>query len=209
MVQHIEIDPASLGTQALFNVMTGSIVPRPIGWVSTVDRQGARNLAPYSMFTAVCAKPPTVVFCPSYQPPDFKEKDTYRNIATTGEFVINFVNDDTVQAMDTTAANVAPGVDEFELAGVTALPSKIVRPPRVAESPIAFECKLHELITIGLTSGGGHIVIGTGVYMHFQEGVYTEDNHIHFDEYRPIGGLVGHSYAHISDLFDIDAASSR
>ncbi|MYD37467.1 MAG: flavin reductase family protein, partial [Chloroflexi bacterium] len=61
MVQHIEIDPASLGTQALFNVMTGSIVPRPIGWVSTVDRQGARNLAPYSMFTAVCAKPPTVV----------------------------------------------------------------------------------------------------------------------------------------------------
>ncbi|MYE79008.1 MAG: flavin reductase family protein [Chloroflexi bacterium] len=209
MVQHIEIDPASLGTQALFNVMTGSIVPRPIGWVSTVDRQGARNLAPYSMFTAVCAKPPTVVFCPSYQPPDFKEKDTYRNIATTGEFVINFVNDDTVQAMDTTAANVAPGVDEFELAGVTALPSKIVRPPRVAESPIAFECKLHELITIGLTSGGGHIVIGTGVYMHFQESVYTEDNHIHFDEYRPIGGLVGHSYAHISDLFDIDAASSR
>ncbi len=183
--------------------MTGSIVPRPIGWVSTVGRDGVLNLAPYSMFTAVCAKPPTIVFCPSYQPPDFKEKDTYKNIAYSGEFVINFVSDATVKAMDATSADAPPEVDEFKLADVTPLPSKIVKPPRVAESPIAFECKLHELITIGLTSGGGHIVIGTVVYMHFAEGIYTDDNHIHFDKYRPIGGLVGHTYAHIDDLFGV------
>ena len=203
----IEVNPDELSAQALFNVMTGSIVPRPIGWISTVDQNGIRNLAPYSMFTAVCAKPPTVVFCPSYQPPLFAEKDTYRNIAQSGEFVINFVNDETVAAMDATAAHVGPEVDEFELAGVTPLPSKIVKPPRVAESPISFECKLHELITIGLTNGGGHIVIGTVVYMHFAEGIYSDDNHIHFDEYRPIGGLVGHSYAHIDDLFGVDTRS--
>ena len=179
MTSHLELDPNDLGVQALFNVMTGSIVPRPIGWVSTVGRDGVLNLAPYSMFTAVCAKPPTIVFCPSYQPPDFKEKDTYKNIAYSGEFVINFVSDATVKAMDATSADAPPEVDEFKLADVTPLPSKIVKPPRVAESPIAFECKLHELITIGLTSGGGHIVIGTVVYMHFAEGNYTDDNHIH------------------------------
>ncbi|MCE2473633.1 MAG: flavin reductase family protein [Anaerolineae bacterium] len=203
MTSFLELDPNDLGVQALFNVMTGSIVPRPIGWVSTVDRVGVLNLAPYSMFTAVCAKPPTIVFCPSYQPPDFKEKDTYKNIAYSGEFVINFVNDDTVKAMDATSADALPEVDEFKLAGVSPLPSKIMKPPRVAESPIAFECKLHELITIGLPSGGGHIVIGTVVYMHFAEGIYTDDNHIHFDKYRPIGGLVGHTYAHIYDLFGV------
>lgn len=209
MPQCIEVDPEQLSATALFGVMTGSIVPRPIAWISTVGRAGILNLAPYSMFTAVCAKPPTVVFCPSYQPPTFRDKDTYHNIAHSGEFVINFVNDDTVAAMDATALEVAPEVDEFKLAGVTPLPSTIVEPPRVAESPISFECKLHEIVTIGLTSGGGHIVIGTVVYMHFAEGIYTEDNHIHFDAYRPIGGLVGHSYAHIDDLFGVESAISR
>ncbi len=203
MTNFLELDPASLDVRTLYNIMTGSIVPRPIGWVSTIDRNGCRNLAPYSMFTAVCADPPTVVFCPAYQPPDFREKDTYRNVASTGEFVINFVNEETVKAMDVTSADVGADVDEFELAGVTPLESKIVRPPRVAESPIAFECKLHETVTIGLTTGGGHIVVGIVVYMHFAEGIFSpSDNHIHFDAYRPIGGLVGHSYAHIDDLFD-------
>ena len=203
MADKIEVDPNDLDVQSLFNVMTGAIVPRPIGWISTVDRNGVRNLAPYSMFTAVCAKPPTVVFRPSYQEPRFQEKDTYRNIAASGEFVINFVNEETVQAMDATAAEVGPNVDEFSLAGVTPVPSVCVKPPRVAESPISFECKLHEIVTIGLTDGGGHIVIGTVVYMHFERGVYSEDNHIHFDRYKPVGGLVGHSYAHIDDLFGV------
>lgn len=204
MAQHLEIDPNDLDVRALFNVMTGSIVPRPIAWVSTVSLAGVRNLAPYSMFTAVCAAPPTIVFCPSYQPPDFREKDTYRNIAATGEFVVNFVNDATVGAMDATSIDVDESVDEFELAAVTPVESKLVKPPRVAESPIAFECKLHETVTIGLTVGGGHIVVGTVVYMHFAEGIYSPgDKHIHFDQYRPVGGLVGHSYAHIDDLFGV------
>ena len=203
MPQSIELDPNDLSVLTLFNVMTGSIVPRPIAWISTVDRDGVLNLAPYSMFTAVCAKPPTVVFCPSYQPPTFGDKDTYHNIAHSGEFVINFVNEDTVEAMDATAVEGTPEVDEFELAGVTPLPSKCVSPPRVAESPICFECKLHDIVTIGLINGGGHIVIGTVVYMHFNEDVYSDDNHIHFEKYRPVGGLVGHSYAHIDDLFGV------
>ena len=203
MAHSYEVDPDNLDARALFNVMTGSIVPRPIGWISTVDQCGVRNLAPYSMFTAVCARPPTVVFCPSYQPPNYREKDTYRNIAVSGEFVINFVDEDTVAAMDVTAAEVAADVDEFELAGVTPLPSKLVKPPRVAECPIAFECKLHETVTIGLTSGGGHIVIGIVVYMHFADGIYSNNNRIDFERYRPIGGLVGHNYAHIDDLFGV------
>ena len=199
----VELNPNDLDVHSLFNVMTGTIVPRPIAWISTVDREGRQNLAPYSMFTAVCAKPPTVVFCPSCQEPSYREKDTYRNIASTGEFVINFVDDSVVEAMDISAAEVSRDVDEFQLAGVTALPSVHVRPPRVAESPVSFECTLHEIVTIGLTEGGGHIVIGIVVHMHFQEGIYTEDNHIQFDKYRPIGGLVGHSYAHINDLFGV------
>ena len=198
------VDPASLDIRALFNILTGSIVPRPIAWVSTIDRQGRINLAPFSLFTAVCAKPPTVVFCPGYHAPYFREKDTYRNIAATGEFVNNFVNEATVKAMDATATEVAAEVDEFKIAGVTAIDSDRVKPPRVAESPISFECTLHEILTIGLTEGGGHIVIGTVVYMHFASGIYTDDNHIHFDKYRPIGGLVGHSYTHIDDLFGVE-----
>ena len=170
MPNKLEVDPNDLDVRALFNVMTGTIVPRPIGWISTLDRDGIANLAPYSMFTAVCAKPPTVVFCPSYQEPDFREKDTYKNIAHTGEFVINFVNEDTVRAMHATAAEVGPDVDEFRLAGVTPVPSKLVKPLRVAESPINFECKLHDLVTVGLTDGGGHIVIGTVVYMPLRTG---------------------------------------
>ena len=140
---------------------------------------------------------------PGYHAPYFREKDTYRNITNTGEFVINFVNEDTVGAMDITAAEVASDVDEFQLAKVTPVPSTHVKPPRVAESPIAFECKSQDIITIGLTDGGGHIVIGTVVSMHFGEGIYSDDHHIHFDKYRPIGGLVGHSYAHLEDLFAV------
>ena len=219
--KHIEVNPDSLDSRALFNVMTGSIVPRPIAWVSTISRRGIYNLAPFSMFTAVCAKPPTVVFCPNYQmleEEDFSalstaafavEKDTYRNIARSGEFVINFVNEDMALAMESTAENVPPEVDEFVLAGVTAAPCKLVSPPRVQESPIAFECKLHDLITIGLVDGGGHLVVGTVVNMHFQPGVFDERKHIQYEGYRPLGGLVGHRYAHISDLVDIVRASAQ
>lgn len=211
---HLEVNPDSLSSRVLFNVMTGSIVPRPIAWVSTVSRRGVKNLAPYSMFTAVCAKPPTVVFCPNYQLPDSDdliydtvainvEKDTYRNITRSGEFVINMVGPKLGEAMAATAEQVAPEVDEFEMAGVTPAPSTFVAPPRVLESPISFECKLHDLITIGLVDGGGHIVVGTVVNMHFQKGVFDDRNHINYERYRPLGGLIGHQFAQISDLVDI------
>ncbi len=203
MVVSIEIDPKDLSTYSLFNIMTGSIVPRPIAWISTVDRDGVRNLAPYSMFTAVCAKPPTVVVCPGHLGPDFHEKDTYRNVASTGEFVINFVDESLVNATDVTAAEFPAAVDEFAIANVTPIPSIRVAPPRVAESPISFECKLHEIVSIGLTDGGAHIVIGTVVYMHFDAGIYSPDNHINYDVYRPVGGLVGHSYAHVDEFFGV------
>ena len=197
----MEVNPKDLDLHQLFNLMTGSIVPRPIAWISTMARDGTLNLAPYSMFTGVCAKPPTVVFCPGYHEPYFREKDTFRNIAATGEFVVNFVNTDTVDAMNLTALELAPEVDEFKMAGVTPVPSQVVKPPRVAESPISFECTLHEIVTIGLTDGGGHIVIGTVVNMHFNDGVCGEDMHLDFDAYRPIGGLVGHTYANIDTVF--------
>lgn len=216
--KHIEVNPDTLNSRVLFNVMTGSIVPRPIAWVSTVSRRGINNLAPYSMFTAVCAKPPTIVFCPNYQLPDYDdfsalntaafavEKDTYRNIARSGEFVINFVDPALAAGMSATAEPVLPEVDEFELAGVTPAPSSLVSPPRVLESPISFECKLHDLITIGLVDGGGHIVVGTVVNMHFKPGVFDERNHINYDNFRPLGGLVGHRFAQITDLVDIVGA---
>ena len=197
----MEIEPKELDLHQLFNLMTGCIVPRPIAWISTQNRQGTLNLAPYSMFTGVCAKPPTVVFCPGYHEPYFREKDTFRNIAETGEFVVNFVNADTVDAMNTTAMELAPEVDEFQMAGVTPVASKLVKPPRVGESPVSLECKLHEIVTIGLTDGGGHIVIGTVVNMHFEDGICDEDMHIDFNLYRPIGGLVGHSYGNLDAVY--------
>jgi len=205
----MDINPSDLPPQQVYKLLTGSIVPRPIAWVSTVDKEGNPNLAPFSFFTAACANPPTIVFCPGYRYSDDGQKDTYHNVSATEEFVVNFVNETTAEAMNTTAVEAPAEVNEFERAGVTAVKSSVVKPPRVGESPIAFECKLNQIVTINAGLGGGHIVIGTVVHMHFADDVYQEGNYINIDAYQPIGRMMGGGYAHINDFFKLERPPSE
>lgn len=199
----MEIVPEELAYRDIYKLLTGSIIPRPIAWVSTLNDAGQPNLAPFSFFTAVSSKPPTILFCPGIRSTDGGQKDTYHNIRASEEFVINFVTEALAEAMNITATELPPEVNEFERAGLTPAPSTAVRPPRVAESPIHFECRLKQIVTIHDNPGGGHIVIGEVVHMHFDDSVYKEGNYIDLQAYDAIGRLAGGGYARTRDQFII------
>ena len=124
------------------------VVPRPIGWITSVDREGRVNLAPFSFFNAVAEDPAMVVFAPGGRKPDRPIKDSRANIEATAEFVCNLATWDLREAMNATAAVLPAGADEMQAAGLTAAPSRLVRPPRVAESPVQLECKLWKVIDL-------------------------------------------------------------
>jgi flavin reductase (DIM6/NTAB) family NADH-FMN oxidoreductase RutF len=166
----LTIDPADHSSRQVYKIMTGIIVPRPVALVSTVDRAGGANLAPFSFFCGVGSAPPSVLFCPVLRATESTDrtqrKDTLRNVEETGEFVINVVSEAVAPAANVTAAEVPPEVDEFALAGLTPAPSLVVRPPRVAESPAQMECKLLQVIYTSHEPGGGVIVLGEIVRFH-------------------------------------------
>jgi flavin reductase (DIM6/NTAB) family NADH-FMN oxidoreductase RutF len=199
----MEYPDGSLAWQSVYKLMTGAIVPRPIGWISTLSSDGIPNLAPYSFFNAVCSNPPYVLFCPAVRASDHKQKDTMVNVQETGEFVVNIVNEDTANAMNLSAAEYAFDENEFELVGVTTAPSVAVKAPRVAESLVHFECKLHQIITLGETPGGGSIVIGRIVHIHVDDEILIPPDKIDISKLKPIGRLAGNSYTHVNDLFDL------
>ena len=169
----LTIDPAEQPARQVYKLMTGIIVPRPIALVSTVDQSGVANLAPFSFFCGVGSAPPALLFCPVLRAgagtDPIHRKDTLRNVEETGEFVVNVVSDAIAAAANVTAAEVAPEVDEFDLAGLTPLPSAVVRPPRVAESPAQMECRLMQVIYTSHNAGGGVIVLGEIVRFHVRE----------------------------------------
>ncbi len=202
----MQIDPKNTAWQNLYKVLTGAVVPRPIGWVSTVNLEGQNNLAPFSFFNAVCSNPPTLLFCPAVPPPNENRpsKDTLSNIKATGEFVVNVVTESTAEAMNTSATAFPPEVDEFEKSGLTAVASQIIRPMRVKESPIQFECKLNQIIEIGPREpGAGNIVIGDIVMIHVQDELIDERFHIDIAAMKPIGRLAGNGYCKVNELFEI------
>ncbi len=166
----VTVDPADQPPRQIYKLMTGIIVPRPIALVSTVDGSGVANLAPFSFFCGVGSAPPTLLFCPALRSTagtdPTRRKDTLRNVEETGEFVVNVVSEAIAAAANETAAEVAPEVDEFELAGLTPLASAVVRPPRVAESPAQMECRLMQVIYTSQNPGGGVIVLGEIVRFH-------------------------------------------
>ncbi|MBZ0279478.1 MAG: flavin reductase family protein [Anaerolineae bacterium] len=199
----MDIKPSDLPHKEMYKLMIGSIVPRPIAWVSTINAEGQPNLAPFSFFTAVCSSPPTILFCPGIRDADAAHKDTLYNVQATGEFVVNIVSEPLAEAMNITATELPAEINEFERAQVTAVPSLTVRPPRVAESLIHYECKLNQIITISDQPGGGNIVIGTVLHLHIDDSVYLEGNKIDLHKLEAIGRLAGPSYCRVNDFFDI------
>ena len=180
-------------------VLTGVIVPRPIAFVSTISPDGEVNLAPYSFFNAVSYD--TVIFSSSRNVGN-KSKDTLRNIEETGEFVVNIVVDSIAEAMNATAAEFPEGVDEFEIAGLTHAPSQIVKPPRVAESPVNIECKLDQIVQIGSGEHEHGLVIGTILLMHVRDDV-IDGHRIDQAKLMATGRMAGNMYCHTSDRFEM------
>lgn len=199
----IILNPADLALPDRYKLLIGTVVPRPIAWVSTLSDDGKANLAPFSYFNAVCTAPPTVMFCPNVRGETGEKKDTLRNIEANGEYVINLVSEDICEKMNQTAADYPYGVSEFEAAQLTALPSEVVKPPRVAESPINLECTLQQIVPIGTGArGSGFIVIGTIVRFHIRKDVY-DNGKIDVAALKPVARLAGSSYCPVREVFDL------
>lgn len=198
----MEFSPAGQPTAALQRLLNGAIIPRPIGWISTLGADGFPNLAPFSYFTVVCVNPPHVLYCPGRRGADSVEKDSLANARLQGEFVVNIVTESLAQAMNLTSSEVRPEVDEFALASLTPTPSVIVAPPRVAESPIHFECLVTQIVDVSDGPDGGSIVVGKVVQIHVDE-AYLIGDRINIAKLQAIGRLAGPSYVRVSDLFDM------
>ena len=152
----MELDPDQRNTRTMYEWMIHSILPRPIAWVSTVSESGVTNLAPFSFFQGVCARPPTLLFCPVNHR-DGSPKDTLRNIEAIGEFVVNTVSSADAEAMNATSAMLGFEESEFDRFGILPAPSVKVRPPRVASASVAFECRLDRVIRISEGPAGGNL----------------------------------------------------
>jgi flavin reductase (DIM6/NTAB) family NADH-FMN oxidoreductase RutF len=198
----VTVDPAALAGAELYRLMIGAIVPRPIAWVSTVDPAGVRNLAPFSYFMGVSAEPPVIAFAVTSRPGPL-QKDTLRNIRSSKEFVVNFVTEALAEAMNLTSGEYAPEVDEFALAGLTALPGELVQAPRVAESPVQWECRLLQEIVVSEKPAGATLVLGEVVRMHVDDAVRDAKGRIDPERYRAIGRMGGSGYTRTRDRFDM------
>jgi flavin reductase (DIM6/NTAB) family NADH-FMN oxidoreductase RutF len=165
----MEIDPQSLSMREAYALLISSIVPRPVAWVSTVSQHGVRNLAPFSFFMGVGSKPPMLAVSIAHR--QGQSKDTARNIRETAEFVVNICPATLAHRMVDTSAEVAPEVDEFELARLTATPSHAVLPPGVLESPIRLECRLHSIMAP--EPNPVDLVLGEIVHFHFDDQILT------------------------------------
>lgn len=170
----MELDPQTLGTRDMYEWMIATIIPRPIAWVSTISPDGITNLAPFSFFQGVCARPPTLLFCPANDRRG-EPKDTLRNIRETGEFVVNLVSSTQVDSMNETSATLPHGESEFTRFGVVEAPSLRVRPPRVAGSSVSFECQLDRIIPVGEGPVAGHVVLGRIVQFRVVDSVLGPD----------------------------------
>src|SRR5271170_6889607 len=198
----LAFDPGTCATGDIYKLMVGSIVPRPIALVSSLDQGNVRNLAPFSYFTACSSNPPVVVFCPILRPAPPMAKDTLRNILATREFVVNIVSEEFVERMNATAAQVGPEVDEFALSGLTPVASDLIKPARVAESHVHMECRLLQVVQVSDQPGGGTLVLGEVVRFHIQEDL-IENFRIDPDKLRAIGRMAGNTYVRTTDRFDL------
>jgi flavin reductase (DIM6/NTAB) family NADH-FMN oxidoreductase RutF len=202
------VSPSDLSHSELYGMLLNSVAPRPIAWVSTVSPSGQPNLAPFSFFNVVCVNPPLLGFAPGLRRPKQPEanhgeaKDTLRNIRETKEFVVNIVTYDLAEAMNLTSGEYDSSVNEFELAKLTPEPSKIVRPPRVAESPVSFECKLHQILDFSTAPTSGSLVMGQIVSIHIGD-AYLKDGRLDRNSLDLIGRMGGIQYTRTTQRFEM------
>jgi flavin reductase (DIM6/NTAB) family NADH-FMN oxidoreductase RutF len=174
----LSIDPKELQIAQLHGYLLGAIGPRPIAFASTIDKDGNPNLAPFSFFNVFSANPPILIFSPARSGRTNTNKDTFHNVKEVGEVVINIVNHQIVHQMSLASSPYAADVDEFEKTGLTKLPSDTIRPFRVAESPVQFECVVNEIKELGDQGGAGNLIICEVKKIHISEDVLDKDGKI-------------------------------
>ena len=204
----LTLDPAQIAYSDIYKLMIGMIVPRPIAFVSSVDSSGIRNLAPFSYFTACSSNPPMVCFCTTIRSGPRPHKDTLENIRATGEFVLNIVSEEFAEQMNLTSADVPPEVDEFELSGLTPVASDLVKPPRVAESKVQMECRVHQIVVISDRPGGGILILGEVLRFHVLESI-LDGYKIDADKLNAIGRMGGPTYVRTQDRFDMQRPKTK
>jgi flavin reductase (DIM6/NTAB) family NADH-FMN oxidoreductase RutF len=200
----MKVDPATISAGEAYGWQTATILPRPIAWVATINEDASANLAPFSFFTGVSSDPPTCLICVARRrkEPDGQRppKDTWRNIERTGEFVVHVVNDALGHQMNLTAREFPYGTDEIAEVGLTKLPCDKVAPPRIAEAPVAMECKLERIVEVGRS--GTAIIVGEILLWHVSDDLIVNGR---IDPHRldAIGRMGGSSYARTRDMFDL------
>ena len=208
----MDLIPSQLSHREFYNILISSVAPRPIAWVSSLSASGQPNLAPFSFFNVVCAKPPLLAFAPSMRSPRKSEaaageprgtpKDTLRNIRETKEFVISVVTYELAEVMNQTSGDYDAAVSEFEAANVASAPSQFVQPRRVAESPVTFECKLYQILDFNPGPDGGSLVIGEIVSIHVDER-HLKEGRLDRNSLDLIGRMGGIQYTRTTQRFEM------
>lgn len=201
----LSINPKELPIPKLHGYLLGAVGPRPIAFASTIDTEGNANLAPFSFFNVFSANPPIMVFSPARSGRTNTTKDTYNNIKTIAEVVINVVNHDMVHQMSLASSPYPAGTDEFEKAGFTKINSETVKPFRVAESPVQFECVVNEVVELGNEGGAGNLVICEVTKIHIHEDVLGEDGKIDQHKIDLVSRMGGNWYCRADEnsMFEI------
>ncbi|OOE12479.1 flavin reductase family protein [Fictibacillus arsenicus] len=196
----MQFDPKELTEKDVYKLLIGSVVPRPIAWVSTISTEGVVNLAPFSFFNVASRNPPMLCISigPGVGEREGTEKDTLVNIRNQKEFVINVVPSSLGNEMQKTSENLPSEVDEFEAAGLTTLDSTVVKPKRVKEAPIQMECQLEQVIQLG----SDHLVIGRMVRYHINDDYYLGNYKVDLEKLQPLGRLAG-NYSESTEFFSL------
>ena len=202
----LSIDPKELQIAQLHGYLLGAIGPRPIAFASTIDRDGNPNLAPFSFFNVFSANPPILIFSPARSGRTNTNKDTFHNVKEVGEVVINIVNHQIVHQMSLASSPYAADVDEFEKTGLTKIPSDTIRPFRVAESPVQFECVVNEIKELGDQGGAGNLIICEVKKIHISEDVLDKDGKIDQLKIDLVARMGGNWYcrADKNSMFEIE-----
>lgn len=194
----LTINPSEVSTAKLHGYLLGAVGPRPIAFASTVDAEGNPNLSPYSFFNVFSANPPIAIFSPARRVRNNTVKHTLLNCESTREVVINIVSHSIVQQMSLSSTEYGDGVDEFEKSGLTKLQSEVVKPFRVAESPVQLECKVNDVVALGAEGGAGNLIICEVLRVHVNEAVLDENQRIDPNKIDLVGRMGGNWYVRAS-----------
>ena len=201
----MQFDPSTLETRDLYTLLSTAVAPRPIAFASTVDAQGRVNLSPFSYFNVFSTTPPILVFSPIRRGRDGSAKDTLNNVLAVPEVTVNVVNYAMVEQMSLASTEYPTGVNEFVKAGFTEMPGEVVRPPRVKEAPVSFECTVDQVVPLGDSGGAGNLVIARVVRIHVQDDMLDTDGQLDTTKLDLVARMGGNYYCRATpaNLFEI------